>query len=265
MTFPSLPQVGTVVRAPKTAELIASHLRRQIVRKELLAGATLPPEVDLMEQFGVSRPTLREAFRILETESLISVRRGSRGGAQVMSPDTSVAARCVGVLLQLQGTTVNDLYRARTVVEPACARLLASRRTEQDLSDMRAAVARIDEEIHAGPEFHPVPTLWAEMTYGFHELVLERSGSKTLAIQAAVLHDIVALHLHASIARGALGTHSREPYELALRSYRRLIELVEQRDADGAEQLWRKHMQAAAAFLLDDEQGHHRSVVDLFE
>lgn len=265
MTPPSRPQVGTVVRAPKTAELIASHLRHQIVRKELLPGDTLPPEIELMEQFGVSRPTLREAFRILEAETLVSVRRGSRGGAQVMSPDTSVAARYVGLLLQLQRATIDDLYRARTVIEPACAGLLAGRRTEQDLVDLRAAVAAIEDEINANASFHPVPTVWAELTYRFHELVLERSRSKTLAIQAAVLHDIVTLHLHATIARGALSADGRERYQLAVRSYRRLIELVEARDADGAEQLWRKHMEAAATFLVDDEQGQDRSVVDLFE
>src|SRR5215212_9794665 len=105
--------VGQLVRAPKTAELIASHIRRQIVRGELRENDTLPPELSLMAQFGVSRPTLREAFRILETESLISVRRGSRGGAQVMAPDISVAARYVGLLLQVQGTTIVDVYEAR--------------------------------------------------------------------------------------------------------------------------------------------------------
>jgi GntR family transcriptional repressor for pyruvate dehydrogenase complex len=82
MTTVSSPgaQIGTVMRAPKTGELIATHLRRQIVRGELLPGETLPAESQLMEQYGVSRPTLREAFRILESETLISVRRGSRGG-----------------------------------------------------------------------------------------------------------------------------------------------------------------------------------------
>jgi Transcriptional regulators len=70
--------VGQVVRAPKTAELIATLYRRQIVRGELRPGDTLPSEQQLMGQFGVSRPTLREAFRILEAEDLISVKRGSR-------------------------------------------------------------------------------------------------------------------------------------------------------------------------------------------
>ena len=115
--------IGQVVRAPKTAELIATLYRRQIVRSELRPGDTLPSEQQLMEQFGVSRPTLREAFRILEAEDLISVKRGSRGGARVTQPSLSVAARYVGLLLQVQGTTIADVYEARMVLErpaPGC-------------------------------------------------------------------------------------------------------------------------------------------------
>jgi GntR family transcriptional regulator, transcriptional repressor for pyruvate dehydrogenase complex len=107
VSYPRVPggQVGQLVRAPKTSELIAARLRRQIVRGAVRPGEKLPPETELMEQFGVSRPTIREAFRILETERLIVVRPGSRGGAQVVAPDPAVAARYVGLLLQLQGAT----------------------------------------------------------------------------------------------------------------------------------------------------------------
>ncbi|WP_245925861.1 hypothetical protein [Nocardia nova] len=63
------------------------------------------------------------------------MRRGSRGGARVLEPDPMVAARHVGLLLQLQGTTIRDVYEARMVTEPVCARMLAERRTEQDLAD----------------------------------------------------------------------------------------------------------------------------------
>src|ERR1044072_6044836 len=74
--------VTKLVRAPKTAELIADQLRSSIVRGVLKKGDSLPTEVELVKQFGVSRPTLREAFRILESESLIVVWRGSRGGGR---------------------------------------------------------------------------------------------------------------------------------------------------------------------------------------
>ncbi|MET9089695.1 GntR family transcriptional regulator, partial [Streptomyces sp. NPDC004237] len=123
----------TPVRVPKTAELVAARLRRMIVRGELAEGESLPSETALMEQFAVSRPTLREAFRVLESESLINVRRGARGGARVQIPEGTVAARYAGVVLEYRGTTLKDVYDARTVIEAPCAGLLAERRTDEDL------------------------------------------------------------------------------------------------------------------------------------
>lgn len=256
-------QIGTVMRAPKTAELIATHLRRQVVRGELKAGETLPPEVQLMQQYGVSRPTLREAFRILEAETLISVRRGSRGGAQVMAPDVSVAGRYVGLLLQIQGTTIDDVYQARMISEPPCARLLAQRRTQEDLDDLMAVVDQLKAEVAARETFVPNPDSWAALTYRFHELILQRCGNRTMATQGAVLQDIVATHLRIKIARSSEDDDNPDRFQRAIRSYRRLITLVEKQDADGAEKHWRSHMENAAKFLLKDDL-KTKTVVDLF-
>ena len=150
MVSGSTAQIGTVVRAPKTGELIATHLRRQIVRGELRTGETLPAESQLMEQYGVSRPTLREAFRILEAETLISVRRGSRGGARVIVPDVSVAARYVGLLLQTQGATINDVYEARMVSEPVCARMLALHHTDERFQRVIRSYTKLISLVKAG-------------------------------------------------------------------------------------------------------------------
>ena len=62
------------------ADCVAAALRRMFNHGEITEGTMLPPESELMERFGVSRPTLREALRILESESLIEVQRGVRGG-----------------------------------------------------------------------------------------------------------------------------------------------------------------------------------------
>jgi DNA-binding FadR family transcriptional regulator len=259
--------VGQIVRAPKTAELIAGHIRRQIVRGELREGDTLPSEVNLMEQFGVSRPTLREAFRILEAESLISVRRGARGGAQVAAPSLSVAARYVGLLLQLQGTTIVDVYEARTAVEPICARLLAERRTEQDITDLRACVEDLRAIVEAGEDKVPDPRLWGAQTSRFHELVMQLSGNKTLAVQGGVLEDIVATHMSETVARGfddpALRRGVRQRFDKTIRSYTKLIDLVQAQDTAAAEEHWRAHMEAAGKYVLRDDL-KTKPVVDLF-
>jgi DNA-binding FadR family transcriptional regulator len=257
-------RAGDVIRAPKTAELIARRLRGRIVRAELKPGDTLPPEVTLMEQFGVSRPTLREAFRILETEGLISVRRGSRGGAQVLKPDLSVAARYVGLLLQVQGATIVDVYEARMVTEPACARLLAKRRTKADLADLQSCIDELRTAVEAGEKEMPAdPTVWGDLTYHFHEIILRASGSKTLAIQGGVLQDIVATHLAVTVQRGFHEKETPERFRLTIKSFERFLALVEAKDADGAEAHWRSHMQAAARYLLRDDL-KNKPVVDLF-
>jgi len=255
--------VGQVVRAPKTAELIATMYRRQIVRGELRPGDTLPSEQQLMEQFGVSRPTLREAFRILEAEDLISVKRGSRGGARVTQPSLSVAARYVGLLLQVQGTTIADVYEARMVLEPACARLLARRRTKQDLLDLNACIDELRGAVEADRGTAPEPALWSSQAARFHELIMQRSGSKTLAVQGGVLQDIVATHLALALSRDHARDDELVNFRRNVRSYEKLVALVEERDGPGAEQHWRAHMEAAGQRLLREDL-QSRSVVDLF-
>jgi DNA-binding FadR family transcriptional regulator len=216
-----------------------------------------------MEQFGVSRPTLREAFRILEAETLISVRRGSRGGAQVMAPDPSVAARYIGVLLQVQGTTIDDVYQARMISEPACARLLAQRRTKQDIEDLNEVVEALSAEVTAQETFVPDPDTWARLTYRFHELILERCGNKTLALQGAVLQDIVATHVRLRLVQGYGDQDMTKRFERTIRSYRKFIRLVTDKDAKAAEKHWHSHMESAAKDLLKDEL-KTKPVVDLF-
>src|SRR3954452_7008063 len=118
------------VRVPKMAELVAQQLRRQIIRGELSEGEALPSEAVLMTRFGVSRPTLREAFRVLESEALINVRRGAHGGARVQIPNGDVAARYAGLVLEFRGPTLEDVYEARSIMEPPCARKLAFGRSK---------------------------------------------------------------------------------------------------------------------------------------
>ena len=254
--------VGRVLRAPKTAELIASYIRGQIVRRDLKTGDSLPSETVLMEMFGVSRPTLREAFRILEAESLISVRRGARGGARVRSPAIGGAARYVGLLLQMSGTTIADVYEARTVIEPAAAGLLATRRSRQDLDDLNACIEHLVGLVESDEHFKDADA-WSQATQRFHDLVLERAGNRTLSIQAGVLREVVAMHLSTAVARTFDRPDTQDRFRKLVRSYRKLVLLLDARDAEGAERHWRTHMEAAGRGLLRDDMGA-KAVVDLF-
>ncbi len=241
------------VRVPKTAELVAANLRRRIVRGELAEGEALPPESQLMEQFGVSRPTLREAFRVLEAESLITVRRGSRGGARVHAPDVGVAARYAGLLLQMQGVKVSDVYQARIVIEPPAARMLAGRVSAGDLDALQEV---LDTELAAVDD----PVKHGLVAMRFHERVVDLAGNATLAVLSGMLHEIIEGHIAA--ATSLRRTSDDGPARAAHRAHQKLLELLRAGNGEEAERFWRVHLVAAGEPLLAEFGG--RAVVDLF-
>jgi DNA-binding FadR family transcriptional regulator len=252
------------IRAPKTAELIAARIRGQIVRRELQPGMTLPTEGELMVQLGVSRPTLREAYRILETESLISVRRGVGGGALVLAPDVTVGARYVGLLLQLAGATIADVYEARTALEPICAGMMAARKDPDDLKRLNECCDQVAELISSSPDRIPEPYQWSRTTYKFHDLVLQGSGNKTLALQGGLLQEVVTTHYAATVPKKFAENSRPERFRRVLLSFRKLARYVADGDREGAHKHWLKHMQTAAVTLLGDDMKNKR-IVDLFD
>lgn len=229
--------VGRQVRVPKTAELVARSLRRQIIRGELGQGEALPSEAALMEQFGVSRPTLREAFRLLEAESLIEVRRGVRGGARVNAPDPEVAARYAGLVLEYSDATLGDVYGASAVIEPPCARLIAAKHTAADIDRLRAALEQ--EKTALDDRFALVNAQDA-----FHALVVELTGNQTLTLLTRMLRYMVdrsnASHVAAEGDSPAAQARARKGH----RAHVKLVELIEAGKAEEAEKLWYRHITA---------------------
>jgi DNA-binding FadR family transcriptional regulator len=237
---------GQRIRVPKTAELVAAELRRKIVRGELAEGDALPSEAVLMAEFAVSRPTLREAFRVLESESLISIRRGARGGARVQLPNGNVAAGYAGLVLEYRGTTLQDVYDARILIEAPCAALLAQRRTDQDLARLRVAVAQA-ERLMGDPQAF----IRAHME--FHALVVELAGNETMAVLNGMVRHIIELANWSHVDVDAGSAENVRANKRGFRAHVRLVELVAARQAGEAEALWRLHLQEAESYLLGNK------------
>ena len=245
---PLAPMIGadavasrTAVRSPKTAELVAGTRRRMVVEGQLKDGDFLPNEAELMAHFGVSRPTLREAVRVLESERLVEVRRGSRTGARVRVPGPEVVARPAGLLLELSGATIADLLTAKSAIEPMAARLLAETGTTEafdELEQMLEGLATVD---------HQSDRL-AESTGAFHLRVVQLSGNATLGIVAGMLHEITVRHT--AFVFNERRPVSRDDYEKLMRSYRKLLQFLRAGDADRAEAHWRKHLDTSRELLL---------------
>src|ERR1700745_496080 len=98
-----MANVVRAVQLPKMANMVAADLREQIIAGVLKEGDPLPPEDQLMEPARVARTTVREALRILESEGLLVVRRGARGGARIRTPSVGTGARSTRLVLPLEG------------------------------------------------------------------------------------------------------------------------------------------------------------------
>jgi GntR family transcriptional regulator, transcriptional repressor for pyruvate dehydrogenase complex len=240
----SLSEVASPVRVPKTAELVASHLRRQIIRGELQEGDALPPESALMEQFGVSRPTLREAFRVLESEALISVRRGARGGARVHTPDGDVAARYAGLVLQFRRTTLADVYAGRRAIELAALSTLASKKPSAKVLE---PLERNLEEMEAHAD-DPAKLILVQEE--FHRLLVDAAGNQTLSIFEEMIHHIIELHGEAYVAQTRHEPGAGRAAKAGRLTHYRLLELLRAGKGNDALDLWRRHLDEASDLVL---------------
>ncbi len=230
------------VHIPRTAEVVAGDLRRRIVTGEIGLGDTLPREAELVAQYGVSRPTLREAIRILESQSLISIQRGSRTGALVQPPDIRVAALHAAIRLQLERTPLSDVFEARVEIGVSAVRMVAARRPSEMLSSLRSLHLDAGRVTRDSTDFPVAVTR-------FHAAIVDAAGNRSLALVRRILEEIVLSH-----ERSLPDIQKRRVKAVAdhdLDDHAAVMEAIAQGDPDRAEAIWRPHLVNSAATVLD--------------
>jgi DNA-binding FadR family transcriptional regulator len=236
-------------RAPKTAELVAANLRRQIIRGDIAEGNALPAEQELMAEYKVSRPSLREALRILESEGLIVVRRGVHGGARAARPSIATAANYVGVLMQARGVTLADVFDARVWIEPAAAKLLSARRARTGA--IRQLTALLDHELTVAGN----AAAYLRATEEFHEQLIELSGNRTLWLLWQILHHGISIEFTDFEDAGPPRVEKRQE------RCRELIRLIGEGDGEAAEEYWRDQLMRARKWVIERHGG--KTIVDM--
>jgi DNA-binding FadR family transcriptional regulator len=242
-------------RLREKPQQIADELRRLIVSGQLAEGESLGREPDLVERFGVSRPSLREALRILEAEGLISVVRGMLGGVVVHAPDGRMTARTAALLLQARNVSLADVHEARSLLEPTAVRVVAALRSR------RSAVAELRQLIDEQMRVITDPEAFGRANARFHERLVALAGNQTLSIVAEMLNEIVARAVTAVSKTGPAGS-SAATRRRGIRSQERLVSLIEAGKASDAEAHWRAHMTVVGRVLLGQRA---TTVIDLMD
>ena len=243
---------GNLLRR-STPQQIADELRVLIVSGGLSDGESLGHEPDLVERFGVSRPSVREALRILETEGLIRVVRGLYGGVVVQSPDHRMTARTAALVLQSRNVSLADVFEARSMLEPLAAKIVASsRRRKSAAAELRTLI----EEERAALED---PEAFGLANARFHERLVALTGNQTLSILTEMLDEIVVRAVTA-VSRGKDNVESVATRRRGIRSQEHLVELIKHGEAAEAEEHWRSHMAVVARVMLGQDS---ETVIDL--
>lgn len=241
----------TRIHVPKTSEIVADKIRAQIVRGELNEGDALPPEGQLMDSLGISRPTLREAFRILEAEGLISVVRGSRTGAKVHKPSVDLVSRYAGYVLESQGTTIADLYQARLAIEPSVVRWLATDKGRGVTVKLRNLLAEMEALLDADRHEE-----FIDKVEVFHQALVAATGLKTITFMSRMLINLAGKHQREFQKRHPRTREGRQKsHRAGLRSYQKVVDLIEAGAVEEAVAHWRLHLTNANATWTSEGEG----------
>jgi DNA-binding FadR family transcriptional regulator len=232
---PEFTDLGAVFRpmavdSVSAAEQIAEQLRTAMIEGALTPGDRLPPEPELATGFGVSRSTVREAMKILRGQGVVDTARGARGGHFVRHPKTLDIAESLGetycLWFDIGDISVAEVDEAREVVERACVRLAAKRRTEDDLDVIKRVLEAASDPDLALDEF-------LSLEVEFHRAIANAARNRLLNL------PMQAIHIVRPRTNRLLKTHDRQK---VLGQHRALAEAIESGDADLAERRLEQHI-----------------------
>jgi DNA-binding FadR family transcriptional regulator len=230
------------IRQPRVAEIVASRLRDDILSGRLKEGDVLPSQESLFSEFGVSPPALREAIHILETDGLISVRRGNVGGAVVHQPSAQRTAHMIGMVLQSRSSTPADVSGALLHLEPICAGMCAAREDRQ--TDV---LPHLEAEIEVQIDQFDDLSRYVPNARRFHEAIVSRCGNEPMILLIGSLELIWSAHESSvwSDDSNPADPMSRKTMRAALRDHQRLLGAIRDGDSAQAVRLAQDHLAAA--------------------
>jgi DNA-binding FadR family transcriptional regulator len=231
----------------KLSHALVELFRSKIASGELKPGDTLPPEAELLQQLRVSRPTLRQALRVLESESLIQLGRGARTGATILHPSIEAAAQYGALYLATQGATLAEIHQVRTLLEPPLAALIARRAKADAVASLQECVRVQQEALQRGDYVSA-----ASAVNEFHGRLERLSENRALGLFAGMLNDI-AIHVYPQIPLASSNAKDRKNIwrrsEKSTEAHAHLVTLIAAGKADAAERFWRSYMNDTADFL----------------
>ena len=223
---------------PKAADVLATHLRRQILDGHLVEGVPLPVERELASQTGLSRGSVREALRMLELEGLVVTRPGRNGGTVVSRPDSTQVEHTLNVFIRGRRVRFEALLEVREGLEPVAAGLAATNRTAEDLD----VLTHLSSELAAS--FDDLPS-FLRHNVAWHVAVVQASHNELL--HAFVVSLSRPIHDGTNVADFS----SPGRREDTVTAHERVLRAIRDGHADSARRRMQRHVHAYRLALVD--------------
>ncbi|WP_353645281.1 FCD domain-containing protein [Mesorhizobium sp. WSM2239] len=240
----SIATAPAVARRRKRPDTVADQIRERIVENGLAPGDRLPHEWIEPETWHVSRGTLREALKVLESQGLTLSKTGPGGGVFVSSIEAEHAIRLLDNLFLHSQPSIADIYSIRKELEPLLAASLAGKLTPAALSLLQAKVRLYEDEPTTTEEEYR--QRMAELD--FHEELARLCQNQLLGFLCRFL---VSLLRDMAVCREIYQQHNPVLRETGLHYQVALLRAIKAGDADRASAIMRDHMITAEAYMLE--------------
>lgn len=218
------------IRRQSIYEAVVEQIKRYIVENRLVPGDRLPTEAAFAEQFGVSRLTVREAIKVLESLGVVQSR--TRDGMRLRAMTFKPVADHLRFLLNVGEVTAPEIAVARQVLESSILPLVVRNATDEDLAELDAAVTAFAQEIQSGQDAIQ-EIIEADMR--FHLILLRATRNRALEGFGVMLQEFF-LHV-----RGEMLVRP-ERMQRSLKEHQELAAALRRRDATAAQEILREHL-----------------------
>ena len=222
------------IKSTRIYEEIVRQVKAMIADGKLKGGDRLPPERDLAEKFVVSRTSVREALRALESLGLVEIRPGEGTFVRQVSIDTLIEP--LALLMVSQREAIGELFEARRLLEPSLAALAATRATPDEIQEMERILDEQGKEVASG-------RTGLAQDAQFHAAIGAAAHNRAITRIAHGIMDLLTQSREDSLNTPGRPTRSHE-------DHRRILAAIGRRDADGARAAMLEHIGAVEGLVV---------------
>lgn len=225
----------------KLSDQIAEDLRRKIAQENMVPGDRLPHEKALMEHYGCSKGTIREALKALEVEGLIAMLPGPNGGPEIQPASLEIVMQQLRQYLHFKTLTFKDVYEIRKSLEVILALNVVGKLTELDYERLEKNIEVCIEANNSGNR-----ALGRRAETEFHDILCDASDNALLIFICrflnSLLRDLVSFRSAILTEHEKFGDHNVE-------SHIALLAALKKQDKEAVARIMNEHMCCAEEFM----------------